>query len=182
MNELVEAGKIRCWGGLNWKAEQINAANAVARNKGLAPFSAVQLPYNLLYRGAVENKAMREACDRAQVSVHASFGLGGGLLTDKYASRGPAEPSNRFAPKELEIYRKKGVLRKVSALASLAREMEMTPAQLALAYCLKGPHVVSVLFGAKSVEQVTENLGAMECSERLDAEALKAIRTTLKSS
>lgn len=182
MNELVGSGKIRCWGGLNWKAEQINAANAVARSRGLAPFSAVQLPYNLLYRAAVENKAMREACDRAQVSVHASFGLGGGLLTDKYASEGAVGQSNRFTSKELEVYRKKGVLNKVSALASLAREMEMTAAQLALAYCIKGPHVASVLFGAKSRDQVIENLGAMECAERLDADALKRIRTTLKTS
>lgn len=181
MNELVVSGKLRSWGGLNWKAEQINAANAVAKNKGYAPFSAVQLPYNLLYRNAVENKAMREACSRAQVSVVASFGLGGGLLTDKYASGG-AEQSNRFTTKQLATYRDKGVLTKVSALAEVAREMDMTSAQLALAYCLKGPHVASVVFGAKSRDQLVENLGALECAERLDVEAIKRIRTTLKTS
>jgi len=179
MSALVASGKVRWWGGLNWRPEHINMAYAVSLTKGYTSLSAVQLPYNLFYRGAVEANAMREACRRAGVSVVASYGLGGGLLTGKYAS-GAGPQGARIRGKELAQHRQRGVLDRVSAMASIARELAITPAQLALAYCLKGPRVASVVFGATSPEQVEENLGAIEAQEKLDDAVIEELRKTFR--
>lgn len=180
MNELIVSGKIRAWGGLNWQAKQIEEAQKIAEDKGYAPFSAVQLPYNLLYRSAVESKEMRQVCSQTGVSIVASYGLFGGLLTNKYAS-GSAKGRARLPQQQLRQYQQKGVLEKISALAGIARDLSMTPAQLALAFCLKGPHVASVLFGATTEDQIKENIGALDCQDKLDDEVLRKIRTVLRA-
>jgi len=179
MSAAVDTGKIRCWGGLNWNAAQILAAQEVAQEGGYAPFSAAQLPYNLLYRAAVEGKEMPKVCRDGQVGIVASYGLGGGLLTNKYAS-GKGGAGDRLTAPELATHRKRGAIQKVAALAKLADELLMTPAELALAYCLKGPSVASVLFGAKTPAQVEENLGALTVQRRLDDKALARVRSLLR--
>ncbi len=181
MNEVVQSGKLRYWGGLNWTAKQIDEACTVASENDYAPFTAVQLPYNLLYRKAVEGPKMRETCQKHEVGIVASFGLAGGLLTNKYASpdgRGRV----RIGGKQLAYYRKQGAIRIASKMSSIAEELGMTPAQLALSYCLVGPNVASVLFGATSKEQIRENLSALEKQQKLDDDALRKIRGILKTS
>jgi aryl-alcohol dehydrogenase-like predicted oxidoreductase len=147
----------------------------VAEKIGFAPPSAVQLPYNVLYRRAVEDSAMQEVCEACGVSIVASYGLYGGLLTNKYAE-GAAGPRDRLDEGQLARLEQRGLTARVEALAQLARELSITPAQLALAYCLEGPNVASVVFGAKSRAQVEENLGASRAWARLDDEILARMR------
>lgn len=181
MNALVQSGKIRSWGGLNWTATQIGEAATVVAEHEYAPFTAVQLPYNLLYRNAVESAKMREICDFHEISVIGSFGLAGGVLTNKYGSSA-GMGRVRLGAKQLAYYRKQGALRIASKLAGLADELGITPAQLALGYCLVGPNVTSVVFGATSGEQVRENLSALNItSTLLDNSVRKRIHAVLRS-
>ncbi len=60
-------------------------------------------------------------------------------------------------------------------LRSIAEELDCTLAQLAIAWCAKNPHVSTVITGASRVEQVHENLGALEVMGRLDDDVLERI-------
>jgi aryl-alcohol dehydrogenase-like predicted oxidoreductase len=68
--------------------------------------------------------------------------------------------------------RQKNLLAKVNRVISLARELGCSPAQLALAYCLKNEQVASVLFGATRVSQVEENVQTLAILPRLNPEVM----------
>jgi aryl-alcohol dehydrogenase-like predicted oxidoreductase len=103
--------------------------------------------------------------------------LASGLLTGKYrdgippGSRGALE-NYAFLRERLTDPQRNAM---VGELDAVARELGCTLAQLALAWCLKNPHVCSVITGASRAEQVVENMRALEVVERLDAAALARI-------
>lgn len=166
MDELIRTGKLRYWGVLNWTPAQIEEAWRLATAEGLAPPCAAQLVYSLLAPSPVEDAAARQLFDQAGISVVASYSLAGGLLTGKYNESGTGA-GGRLSQKALAAQRRQGNLQKVEQLVALARDLGCTPAQLALAYCLKNRQVTSVLFGATSTAQVEENLGAVALLPRI---------------
>jgi aryl-alcohol dehydrogenase-like predicted oxidoreductase len=152
---LIAAGKVRAWGVLNWPPELVTAAVELAAT----PPCAAQVPYNLLLRD-------HAAAVDERVAVIASAPLWFGALTGRRGRRtaGSEDPS---------------VLRAFAVadeLAALAAEVDATPAQLALAFCLADDRVGSVLFGASSPEQVRENAGAVALLGRLGADELERLR------
>jgi aryl-alcohol dehydrogenase-like predicted oxidoreductase len=151
--ELIASGKVRAWGVGNWTAEQIAEAVRVARDEGLPPPCAAQLPYNVVIRDWVENPAL----DETGVSVVASMALHQGGLTGKYGSGGDGRLAETIDDPDYEP-----VLRAAADLRRVADERGTTPAVLALAFALAGPGVASVLFGATRPEQVHENVRATD--------------------
>ena len=85
----------------------------------------------------------------------------GGLLTGKY-NRPEAAAGGRLDEHSIEAMRRRKLLAKVDRVIEIAREVNCSPAQLALAYCLNNPQVSSVLFGATKVAQVEENVRTLE--------------------
>ena len=83
--ELVTDGRVRAWGIVNWPAERIAEAGRVARELGVAPPCAAQLPYSLIARDWVESPEMTEALLACGAKVVASYVLAGGILSGKYA-------------------------------------------------------------------------------------------------
>src|SRR5262245_54091301 len=81
---LITAGKRRWWGIVNWTAELIAAASAIAARLDVPQPCAAQLPYSLAQRLPVEDQAMIDALTRCGAPVVASFVLAGGVLTGKY--------------------------------------------------------------------------------------------------
>jgi aryl-alcohol dehydrogenase-like predicted oxidoreductase len=154
---LVAAGKARAWGVLNWPAERIAEACAVAAAEGLPGPCAAQLPYSIVRRSPVEDPDVVAALRGGGVSVVASAVLEGGALTGR--------PRDGGAPAE--------AVRAGEELRALASELDRSPAALALAFALANPDVATVLFGASRPEQVFENVAALE----VDAEQLAALRT-----
>lgn len=175
MDALIKTGKLRYWGVLNWPVAQIEEAWQTATAEGLAPPCAAQLPYSLLQRSPVEDEATRQLFDDAGIAVVASYSLHGGLLTGKY-NRDEAAIEGRFSAQEVESMRRKNLLAKANRVVRLAQELGCTPAQLALAYCLKNEQVASVLFGATKVTQVEENVRSLEILPRLSPEVLAELR------
>jgi len=168
---LLEAGKARAWGVLNWRPELILEVAAVARIAGVPPPSAVQLVYNVAHPQAVESPALEEALDACGASVVASAVLAGGALTGKYArGAGGRLAAERDVPQRGHAFAV-GV-----RLAGLAERLETTPARLAIAFALAQPRVASVLFGATSPEQVEDDVGALELLERLTQDDLVELR------
>jgi aryl-alcohol dehydrogenase-like predicted oxidoreductase len=150
---LIASGKVRAWGVGNWTAVQIADAVRVARDEGLPPPCAAQLPYNVVIRDWVEDPAL----DETGVSVVASMALHQGALTGKYGGGGDGRLAEKIDDPDYEP-----VLRAAADLRRVADERGTTPAVLALAFALAGPHVASVLFGATRPEQVHENVRATD--------------------
>jgi L-glyceraldehyde 3-phosphate reductase len=168
---LITSGRARAWAVVNWRAEQIAEASSVATVRGFPQLCAAQLPYSLVHRSPVEDDDMSSALAACGAPVVASYVLAGGVLTDKYAN----DPTTGRAAGTLDDPR---VVRSVAAgseLAQLAGDLNTTAASLAIAFALANPSVATVLFGATSPRQVTENVAALELANRLDLAQLAAL-------
>jgi aryl-alcohol dehydrogenase-like predicted oxidoreductase len=161
MDALIRTGKLRYWGVLNWPVIQIEEAWRVATSEGLTAPCAAQLKYGLLSTSPVEDEPLRQLFETAGIGVVASYSLYGGLLTGKY-NRPEAAAGGRIDEHSIEAMRRRKLLAKVDRVIEIAREVNCSPAQLALAYCLNNPQVSSVLFGATKEAQVEENVRTLE--------------------
>jgi voltage-dependent potassium channel beta subunit len=178
MSDLVHQGKVLYWGTSEWSAQEITEAHRVARTCLLVPPTMEQPQYNLLYRRRFEQEYAK---------LYSDFGMGttiwsplaGGLLTGKHArglqagSRATANIYEWMKPgMERETKTKAGL---IDRLLALARELGIPPASLAIAWCLKNPHVSTVILGASKVPQLTENLHAIEAQKKLTPEVMQRI-------
>lgn len=176
MHNIIEWGKALYWGTSEWAAAEIVAAIEIAERHHLHKPVVEQPVYNLFERH-------RFSRDYERVYQEYGYGtttwspLASGLLTGKY-SRGIPEGSRGA----LEGYdwlhdnlTNAEKLAKVAALEPLAKELDCTLSQLALAWCLKNPFVSTVITGASRVEQVHENLKAGEVAPKLTSEILERI-------
>jgi voltage-dependent potassium channel beta subunit len=183
MNQLIQQGKAFYWGTSEWSAREIAEAIHIARREHLIPPSMEQPQYNMFTRDRVE---------REYAPLYRDFGLGttvwsplaGGLLTGKYEKGIP--PGTRASLPGYEWLRERfqggqaeAKLEKAGRLRAIAAELETTPAQLALAWCLKNQNVSSVITGASRPEQVAENMKAAEAVDRLTPEIMERIETIL---
>jgi aryl-alcohol dehydrogenase-like predicted oxidoreductase len=175
VDRLIASGKLRSWGVLNWPAVKIEEACRVAKAHGLRPPCAAQLPYSILQRAPVEDLEIVRVCDACGVGVVASYSLHGGLLSGKY-NRVEASAANRLEKAQLEELHRKGMLQKAEQVTAVAREIGCTPAQLAFAYCLRNKRISSVLFGAKTVKQINENLGTLQIVPAVDEQVMARLR------
>lgn len=179
MDTLIRQGKVLYWGTSEWPAEAIAQAANIAHRHGMYGPTMEQPEYNLLHRQRVEVE---------YAPLYESIGLGttvwsplaSGLLTGKYDAGIPA--GSRLATPGYEWLARKHAssegqarLQRARNFSALARELGENPAQLALAWCLRQPHVSSVILGASRPEQLAENLGALAVAARLDAQACKKI-------
>ena len=165
---LIDAGKLRAWGVLNWKPELIAEAVKVAAAQGVEPPCAAQLAYSLVRRSPVEDAEMAKALDAAGTSVVASFTLDGGALTGKYAEPGATGRLTEHPNDEFH----RAAMKAAGELHTLAERHGTRSAPMAIAFALLNPRVASVLFGATTPEQVVENVSAVDVVAALDDEAV----------
>ena len=173
VSALIDAGKARAWGVLNWRAELLADASAVAARAGVPAPAVTQLVYSLANPGVVEDEPMQVALAASGTSVVASSSLAGGALCGKYARGEGGRLSDRAGDPRLRRALELGARLDAD---SARDDLDGTPAQLAIAFALRGPRVASVLFGATSPEQVAENVGALEILGRLTADDLASLR------
>ncbi len=172
MDTLIRQGKVLYWGTSEWSAAQIQEAVAIARAQHLHLPSMEQPQYNLLHRERVE---------REYASLYADPGLGttiwsplaSGLLTGKYNDGVDAQ--SRLGQGQLGWLKDQVLgdpagnrLDTVRRYTTLAASLGVSPAQLAIAWCLRNPNVSSVILGASRVGQLEENLGALDLLEQVD--------------
>jgi aryl-alcohol dehydrogenase-like predicted oxidoreductase len=169
---LIDAGKLRAWGLLNWSAADLAAAARETERQGVPMPAAVQLPYSLVRREAVEDPETIDALEASGASIVASATLAGGALTGKYAS---ANPIGRIA-EERDDPRHATALAAAQELTLLGAQLEAPPAQLAIAFVLSNPNIASVLFGATTPGQIHENVAALSLAERLEEHDLERLR------
>jgi aryl-alcohol dehydrogenase-like predicted oxidoreductase len=173
MHELLQTGKARHWGVINWPIAEIDKAWQTAVAENLTPPCAAQLPYSLLRPDWVESPEARDLFNRSKIGVIASYSLHGGLLSGKYNQ---GEGNGRFTAEQLASFQQTGLLAKIEQVIHLAQEVGCTPAQLALAYCLYNDHVASLLFGATKITHIDENLHALNILPDLNEEIITQLR------
>lgn len=176
MHDIVSSGRALYWGTSEWSAAQIREAWDVAERHHLHKPAMEQPQYHLLHRDRVEKE---------YAPLYTDIGLGtttwsplaSGLLTGKYNDAVP--DGSRATLPGMEWLRSaildpKGI-EKAKRLAKVAAELGVPMSQLAIAWCLKNPHVSTVILGASRVTQLRENLGALDVVPKLTSEVMNAI-------
>ncbi|MFI7120506.1 aldo/keto reductase [Amycolatopsis sp. NPDC049868] len=164
MDDLVRQGKVLYVGISNTPAWEVSRMQAIADLRGWSPLIALQIEYNLIERTG----------ERDLIPMAREMGLGvvpwsplaGGVLTGKY-SRGDmsATPSEDGTRKNFNLAL--GTLTErnlaiVDVVKEVAADLGRTPAQIGLAWTLRNPGVTAPIIGARTTEQLEDNLGALE--------------------
>ncbi len=176
MHDIINSGKAFYWGTSEWSAMEIIAAIEIAERHHLHKPVMEQPEYNLLHRERFEVEYERLFRDYGYGSTTWSP-LASGLLTGKY-NNGIPEGSRASMKKHEELAEKTTnpeVIGKVKELGNVADELGVSLAQMSIAWLLKNPNVSSVITGASRVEQVRENLKAMEVVEKLTPDVMEKI-------
>lgn len=160
LNDLVRQGKVRYIGVSNLPAWQTCKALWISDVRGYARIVSVQPRYNLLDRSA-EQELIPLCLDQGLGIINYSP-LAQGLLSGKYRKGQAPPPESRAARTELmKNLLTEANLERVERLSAYAAERGYTVAQLAIAWLLAKPGVSAPILGATSVEQLAENLGAL---------------------
>jgi voltage-dependent potassium channel beta subunit len=185
MNLIIQQGKAFYWGTSQWSAAEIMQAHAVARREHLIPPLMEQPEYNMFNRERVEREYYR---------LYRDVGLGttiwspldSGLLTGKY-NQGIPE-GTRATLKGYEWLRRyfesaeaQARIEKVRQMTQIAEELGCSMAQMALAWCLKNPHVSTVITGASRRQQVEDNMRALDVVRQLSPEVMERIEAILQN-
>jgi voltage-dependent potassium channel beta subunit len=183
MNLTIKQGKALYWGTSEWSAQQIMEAHGVARSEHLIPPLMEQPEYNMFSREHVE-KEYAPLYRKVGLGITSYSPLASGLLTGKYnegipkGTRATLKDYN-WLREWLEGEETQQNIPKVRQLALIARELNCSTAQLALAWVLMNPNVSSVITGASRPDQVRENLGALAIVERLTPDIIGRIEDIL---
>ncbi|MEV0612912.1 aldo/keto reductase [Nonomuraea sp. NPDC050404] len=147
---LIRDGKVRHVGASNHQAARLAEALKISDEEGLARYVALQQPYNLVERGY--EGELREVVVREGLSSTPYFGLARGFLTGKYAPG--ANVDSPRAGKAAEYLETERGPKTIEALARVAREREVAPASVALAWLAAQPTVTAPIASARNVEQL----------------------------
>lgn len=175
-SDIVSSGKALYWGTSEWPAADIRAAWEIAERHNLHKPVMEQPEYNLFQRRNVEQSYSR-LYDEIGLGLTTWSPLASGLLSGKYLD-GVPEGSRATLPGYewlRDVLTDPASNDKVRALAGIAADLDATLAQLSIAWCARNPHVSTVITGASRVEQVHENLGALDVLARLDDDTMARI-------
>jgi voltage-dependent potassium channel beta subunit len=163
MSDIVSSGRALYWGTSEWAADEIRGAIEIAERHHLHKPVVEQPQYNILERRRFEKEYAR-LWDETGYGSTIWSPLASGLLTGKYRdgipedSRG-ALPGYGWLGKRMSDA---ASLARVEKLRPIADELGCSMAQLALAWCVKNPHVSTVITGASRPSQVVENFRTVE--------------------
>ena len=182
MNTLIEQGKILYWGTSEWSAQEIMQAHMFAKELGMIGPTMEQPQYNMFHRQKVEVDFDH---------IYKTVGLGttiwsplaSGVLTDKYLSKFPE--GTRLSMEGLDWLKERSLteerLEKVRQLNKIAKSVGTTLPKFALAWCLKNPNVSTVILGASKVEQIEENLQALDVLPLMTEEVIERVEAVLEN-
>lgn len=175
MDDLARQGKILYWGVSEWSGEQIEQATEIATQTDALPPISNQPQYSMLSR-RIEEKVI-PICHSLGVGQLAFSPLAQGVLTGKYKPGQSLPQDSRAANDQIggfmTNYLNEDNLKTVEKLTDLARSLDMSMSQLALAWCLRLPDLSSVIIGATKLHQIEDNLKAS--GKKLLPEVLKKV-------
>ena len=158
LDDIVRSGRVRYIGVSNWTAWQIMKANGLSERHDWARFESVQAYYSIAGRD-LEREVVPLVQDQ-QMGVLVWSPLAGGLLAGKGDAAGKQPDGTRRAQFDFPPVDRARADVCIAAMRQVATRHEVSVARVALAYVLAKPWVASVIFGAKSLEQLDDNLAA----------------------
>jgi len=173
LDDAVRAGKILYVGISDAPAWVVSRANTLAEWRGWTPFAGLQVPYNLLNRD-IERELLPMA-ETFGMTVAAWSPLAHGVLSGKFTRPG-AQGESRLASESLGV-RERTTAR---AVQEVADEVGATPAQVAIAWTRARSRAVHPILGASTVEQLEDNLGALDVT--LPEDALRRLESAVEFS
>lgn len=182
MHNLIQQGKILYWGTSMWSGAEIMEAHRVASQNHLIGPTMEQPEYNMFQRFKMEE-------DYLPVFKNVGLGttiwspLASGFLTGKYLEGIPSD--SRLGIQGFDWLKEKWLqeekINKLRKLVSLAKELNVSLASLAIAWCIKNPHVSTAILGATKKEQLLENMQALEVENKLTPEVMQSIEHILQN-
>ncbi len=173
LDDLVKSGKVLYLGASNYAAYRLADSQWISKSEHLHRFVSLQMQYSLVVR-ELEREHI-PLCKRFGLGVLPWSPLAGGFLTGKYR-QGQAPPAGTRLDKwqdRLKSFDSPRNWRTLEAVTAMAREKGTSPTAVALRWAIQKPTVSSVIFGARSIAQLEENLKAAEL--RLSAEEMKRL-------
>ena len=176
MSDMITQGKALYWGTSEWSADEIRTAWCIADKHHLHKPVMEQPQYNLFHRKRVEQEYAR---------LYEDIGLGlttwsplaSGLLTGKYRNGVPE--GSRGARKDMDFLvsgltddAKNSAVKRLEVIAN---DLGCTAGQLAIAWVAHNPHVSTVITGASKLEQLKDNLDALDVVARLSPDVMAQI-------
>jgi voltage-dependent potassium channel beta subunit len=181
MSDIIDRGKAIYWGTSEWSAGEIRAAWLIADKYGWHKPQVEQPQYNLFERGKVESEFSRLYEDIG-IGLTTWSPLASGMLTGKYINGIPKDSRGALDGYDWlkNSLTNQERIEKVKKLIPIAKELGCTMAQLAIAWCAKNPNVTTVMTGASRVEQVKENMKAVEVLPKLVPDVMTQIDEIVK--
>jgi aryl-alcohol dehydrogenase-like predicted oxidoreductase len=160
LDTLVQQGKVRYIGCSNWQAWKIAKALGIAEFKGLARFDTLQAYYSIAGRDL--EREIVTLLESEKVGLLVWSPLAGGLLSGKFSRTNQKPANSRRTEYDFPLVDKERTWRILDVMAPIAKAHGCSPARLSLAWLLAKPVVTSVIIGAKRLEQLQDNLAAIE--------------------
>lgn len=157
-DDLVRQGKARYIGASNYSAWELMQALWTSDQHSLARYDSLQPHYNLIRRDEFERE-LRAVCKNYGIGVIPYSPLAGGFLTGKYRRDAPAPASKRAKGLQHAMIEKNFAL--IDEMESIANGYNAAISQIALAWMLADAVITSPIIGATSIQQLNENLGAL---------------------
>jgi aryl-alcohol dehydrogenase-like predicted oxidoreductase len=160
LDTLVQQGKVRYIGVSNWQAWKIAKALGISESRNLARFVTLQAYYSIAGRDLERELAPLLEAEKVGLLVWSP--LAGGLLSGKFSRDNQKPEGSRRSEFDFPIVDKERTWNILDAMAPIAAAHNCSPARISLAWLLSKPVVTSVILGAKRIDQLQDNLAAVE--------------------
>jgi len=171
LDDLVRQGMVRYAGVSNWQAWKIMKAQGVAHHRGLARFETLQAYYSIAGRDL--EREIVPLLEDQKIGLMVWSPLAGGLLSGKFGPGSNGPEGARRAAFDFPPVDKDRAWKCIDAMRDIAGVHGVSVARVALAYVLAKPFVMSVIIGAKTMEQLDDNLDAAKLE--LSADEMKKL-------
>ncbi|MDH0748786.1 aldo/keto reductase [Pseudomonas sp. GD03842] len=160
LDDLVRQGKVRYLGVSNWQAWRIATALGVSARLNLERFNTLQAYYSVVGRDL--ERELKPLLDAEKMGLMVWSPLAGGLLSGKFSRDQQTPEGSRRSTFDFPIVDKARAWDVIDVLKPLAEARGCSPARIALAWLLAKPVVTSIVVGAKRLDQLEDNLAAID--------------------
>ena len=171
LDSLVTSGKVRYIGVSNWLSWKIAKALTISEFKNLARFDTLQAYYSIAGRDLERDLVPLLEAEKTGLLVWSP--LAGGLLSGKFSRENQKPAGSRRSEFDFPVVDKERTWRILDVMAPIAKAHNCSPARIAIAYVLAKPFVTSIIIGAKRLDQLQDNIAAVNL--KLTADELKQL-------
>ncbi len=160
LDDLVRQGKVRYIGCSNWQAWKLAKALTFCQFKNLASFETLQAYYSIAGRDLEREIVPLLESEKTGLLVWSP--LAGGLLSGKFTRENQKPEASRRSEFDFPVVDKERAWKILDVMKPIAKAHNCSPARVSLAWLLAKPVVTSVIIGAKRLEQLNDNLAAVD--------------------